>query len=83
MVFISKLITGPFISFAERDMVGIDHQNDNQLCYLKAEADLESGITLSKKVLYEHPKITMYNNLLDAHFYILEKWVCDFIKVEE
>ena len=72
-----------FISFSERDMVGIDHQNNNQLCYLKSEADLDSGlVTLSRKVLYEHPKITMYNNLLDAHFYIFDKWVCDFIKVE-
>ena len=83
MDFYNKLISAPFLSFAERDIVGIDHQSDNQLCYLKAEADIGSGITLSKKVLYEHPKITMYNNLLDAHFYILEKWVCDFIKVEE
>ena len=25
----------------------------------------------------------MYNNLLDAHFYILDKWVCDFIKADQ
>ena len=31
----------------------------------------------------EHPKIAMYNNLLDAHFYIVDKWVCDFLKKEE
>jgi len=68
----------------ERDIIGIDHRNSNQLCFFKSEADLEDGsITLSRKILYEHPKITMYNNLLDAHFYIVEKWVCDFVKAEQ
>jgi len=68
----------------ERDIIGIDHCNNNQLCYFKSEADLEDGaVTLNRKTLYEHPKITMYNNLLDAHLYIIEKWVCDFIKAEE
>ena len=71
-------------SILERDIIGIDHLNNNQLCYFKSEADLEDGaVTLNRKTLYEHPKITMYNNLLDAHLYIVEKWVCDFIKAEE
>ena len=68
----------------ERDIIGIDHRNNNQLCFFKSEADLEDGfISLNRKILYEHPKVTMYNNLLDAHLYIVEKWVCDFIKAEE
>jgi len=68
----------------ERDIIGIDHQNSNQLCYFKSEVDLDSGVvSFNRKILFEHPKITMYNNLLDAHFYIFDKWVCDFLKSEE
>ena len=64
-------------------MIGIDHQNGNQVCYFKSEADLDSGfVSIERKTLYEHPNIKMYTNLLDAHFYIFDKWVCDFIKSE-
>ena len=67
----------------ERDFVGIDHAN-SQLCYFKSEADVDGGVlSLGRKILQEHPKITMYNNLLDAHFYIFDKWVCDFIKADQ
>lgn len=67
----------------ERDIIGIDHKNNNQVCYFKSEADLDSGVlSFNRKILYEHPKITMYNDLLDAHFYIFDKWVCDFLNTD-
>lgn len=63
-------------------MVGIDHVANGRLCYLSSEADLEDFLIVKKAVLVDHPKITIYNNLVDAHFYIMEKWVCDFIALQ-
>jgi hypothetical protein len=62
----------------EKDLVGIDPSN-GQLCFLSAEADLSEAITIKRSLLKEHPRITVHTNLVDAHFYILKKWVADFV----
>ena len=62
----------------EKDLVGIDGSN-GQLCFLSSVADLNEVISVKRSLLKEHPRITMHSNLLDAHFYIFEKWVTDFV----
>ncbi len=69
---------------AERDIIGIDHSSNGQLCYWNAEADLDEDVLSFKRtILKEHPKLKLYTKLTDAHFYIFEKWVVDFIAAEE
>ena len=70
----------------ERDLIGIDifkpggQQNGGQICFWNSEADLDSEeISLKRTVMQEHPQLKLFNNLLDAHFYIFDKWVIDFI----
>ena len=63
-------------------MVGIDRET-SQLCYLASEADLDEFVTVRRSLLQEHPRISICSNLLDAHFYIFEKWVLDFVAQDE
>jgi translation initiation factor eIF-2B subunit gamma len=70
----------------ERDIIGIDHQKiggGGQICYWSSDADLDEDITIKRPVLQEHPNFKVYSNLTDAHFYIFEKWVVDFIVHDE
>ncbi len=62
----------------ERDLVGLD-PGSNRLCFLASAADIDENVTLRRSLLQEHPHINIQTNLLDAHFYILEKWVVDFV----
>lgn len=76
-------VPGPKSKFKrEKDLVGIDEAN-NQLCFLSSEADLDEFVSLKRTMLLEHSRISIKTNLLDAHFYIFEKWVCDFISFDE
>ena len=76
------MATATVHAFPEQDLVGIDHKN-GQLCLLSSMADLDEFVKLKRSLLMEHPRLTMHSNLLDAHFYIVEKWVCDFLKTDE
>lgn len=69
----------------ERDFVGIDLKSNGQLCYLSSEADLEEKeeVSLKRSILQEHPSMTIHTNLVDAHFYIFEKWICDFVASDD
>ena len=67
-----------FSIFAEKDLVGIDGSN-GQLCFLSSVADLNEVISIKRSLLKEHPRINVHSNLLDAHFYIFQKWVTDFV----
>eukprot|EP00096_Caligus_rogercresseyi_P012862 TRINITY_DN5527_c0_g1_i1.p1 TRINITY_DN5527_c0_g1~~TRINITY_DN5527_c0_g1_i1.p1 ORF type:complete len:350 (-),score=78.81 TRINITY_DN5527_c0_g1_i1:26-1075(-) len=63
----------------ERDIVGLDKSHHNQICFLSSEADLEEMLTLKRSLLKEHSRISFHTNLNDAHLYIMEKWVLDFL----
>jgi len=77
-------VPGPKTKFKKesREFVGIDPANQ-QLCFLASEADLDEVLTLRKSVLREHPRIAVHTDLIDAHFYIFDKWVCDLIKTDD
>lgn len=70
------------INISEKDVIGIDKSN-GQICFLSSEADLGDVISLRQSMLAEHPTISMFTNLTDAHFYIMDKWVCDFLMQEK
>jgi len=77
-------VPGPKSKFKKepKELVGID-SDSHQLCLLASEADLDDTLTLRKTVLREHPNIRIHTKLLDAHFYIFDKWVCDFISHDD
>ncbi|TRY75345.1 hypothetical protein TCAL_04586 [Tigriopus californicus] len=66
----------------EKDFVGID-KGTNQLCYISSEADLDEFLSVRRSLLMEHPRLSVFTNLIDAHFYIFESWVLDFLAKDE
>lgn len=69
----------------ERDIIGIDLQKPGggQICFWSSDADLNEDFSLKRTVLQEHPSMKVFTGLTDAHFYIMEKWVVDFIASDE
>nr|ACO15326.1 Translation initiation factor eIF-2B subunit gamma [Caligus clemensi] len=63
----------------ERDIIGLDKSHHNQICFLSSEADLEEMLTLKRSILRDHSRISFHTNLNDAHLYVMEKWVMDFL----
>ncbi|KAK0079562.1 hypothetical protein PV325_001067 [Microctonus aethiopoides] len=62
----------------ETDLIGIDNKT-NRLVFLASASDFEDSISISQKLLRKHTSFTMHSKLLDAHFYIINKWVVDFL----
>lgn len=46
-------------------------------------ADLEDVVSVRKCLMLEHPQMNIHSNLTDAHCYIIERWVLDFLKNEK
>ncbi|XP_012288671.1 translation initiation factor eIF-2B subunit gamma [Orussus abietinus] len=62
----------------EIDLIGVDNKT-NRLIFLASASDFEDTVTLSRKLLKKHTSFTIHSKLLDAHLYILNKWVLDFL----
>ncbi|KAK0167537.1 hypothetical protein PV327_004923 [Microctonus hyperodae] len=62
----------------ETDLIGIDNRT-NRLVFLASASDFEESVNISQKLLRKHTSFTMHSKLLDAHFYIINKWVVDFL----
>lgn len=61
----------------ERDLVGLDIDT-NRLLFFGAEAEIEE-VKIRSSLIQRYPKITWTTNLQDAHFYIVKKWLIDYI----
>ena len=60
-----------------RDLVGLhgDHR-----CLFTAEADVEEEeVKIGGKMMRSVGSFTVHPNLIDAHLYIMKKWICDYI----
>lgn len=62
----------------ETDLIGIDNET-GRLIFLASASDFEETINISHKILKKHTNFTMYSKLMDAHLYIINKWVLDFL----
>ena len=84
-----SLILGPKVKVKrDRDFIGIDMLKKagscaGQLCLWSSEADIGEEVSVKRTMLQEHANLKVFSNLLDAHFYIFEKWVLDFIAHDE
>lgn len=62
----------------ERDLIGIDNET-GRIVFLASASDFEETINMSTKLLKKHSNFTVYSKLLDAHLYVISKWVLDFL----
>jgi len=61
----------------ERDFIGL---SGDHLCMMTAEADVEEEeVRISDRVRRSVGSFTINTSLLDAHLYVMKKWLCDFI----
>jgi len=76
----SVTVPGPKTKFKrDKDLIGL---SGDSLCLFTAEADVEEEVSLSRKILRTHPKIIVHSDLLDAHVYLMQKWVADYVVAE-
>lgn len=61
----------------ERDLIGMDIDT-NRLLFFGAEADI-SDVKIKSSLIQKYPKINWTSKLQDAHFYIIKKWLVDYI----
>jgi len=63
----------------ERDFVGVEPET-RRLLFLANEADVEDDVITFKKSLFKrHPRMLMRSKILDAHVYLMRRWVLDFL----
>ncbi|XP_066582702.1 translation initiation factor eIF2B subunit gamma [Prorops nasuta] len=62
----------------ETDLIGIDNETD-RLVFLASASDFEETIKISRNLMRKHVAFTIHSKLMDAHLYIIRKWVLDFL----
>jgi len=62
----------------EKDFVGLD-PHTSRLVSITSEADLDTSLNIRRSVLKRYPNILLHSKLMDAHLYVMKKWVVDFI----
>ncbi|XP_070564371.1 translation initiation factor eIF2B subunit gamma-like isoform X2 [Ptychodera flava] len=65
----------------QKDIVGLDDKSEKgrRVVMLESEADVEETITVKVSLLKKYPRINMKTTFLDAHLYIMKKWIVDFV----
>jgi translation initiation factor eIF-2B subunit gamma len=72
------VIPGPKTKYKqERDLVGIS-AND-RLLFLASTSDFEDTMQLPAHLLRSHGKVVIHSGLVDAHVYLIKKWVVDYL----
>ncbi|XP_076180185.1 eukaryotic translation initiation factor 2B subunit gamma isoform X2 [Ptiloglossa arizonensis] len=62
----------------ETDLIGIDNKT-GRLIFLASASDFEETINISQTLLKKHTSFTIHSKLMDAHLYVINKWVLDFL----
>lgn len=62
----------------ERDLVGINPNND-RLLFLASTSDFEETMALPAHLLRSHGKVVIHSGLVDAHIYLVKKWVVEYL----
>lgn len=60
------------------EYIGTDEQS-NRLLFYAGEGDMDEEFKLARSITVRHPRLTLRTDLLDAHFYVFQKWVIDYI----
>lgn len=62
----------------DRDLICIDKETQ-RLVFLASASDFEEQVTLPRVIIKKFGSISMYSRLLDAHLYVMKKWVIDYL----
>ncbi|ETN59213.1 translation initiation factor eif-2b gamma subunit [Anopheles darlingi] len=77
------VIPGPKSKYkAEKDLIGYD-RTTSKLLFMASASDFEETVKLSGHLLRTNPELTISSSLLDAHVYVMKKWVVDYLAVSD
>uniref|UniRef100_A0A182YC45 Translation initiation factor eIF2B subunit gamma n=1 Tax=Anopheles stephensi TaxID=30069 RepID=A0A182YC45_ANOST len=77
------VVPGPKSKYkAEKDIIGYD-KTTNKVLFMASASDFEETVKLSGHLLRENPELNISSYLLDAHVYIMKKWVVEYLAVSE
>ncbi|XP_058064881.1 translation initiation factor eIF-2B subunit gamma [Anopheles bellator] len=77
------VVPGPKTKYkAEKDLIGYDRAT-SKLLFMASASDFEETVKLSGHLLRTNPELTISSNLLDAHVYIMKKWVLEYLAVSD
>ncbi|CAL1681511.1 unnamed protein product [Lasius platythorax] len=62
----------------ETDLIGIDN-NTGRLVLLASVSDFEETFNISQRLLRKHTSLTVHSRSIDAHLYVINTWVLDFL----
>lgn len=62
----------------DRDLVCIDKETQ-RLVFLASTSDFEENVTIPRILLKKFNSISMYSRMLDAHVYVIKKWVINYL----
>lgn len=62
----------------DRDLVCIDKETE-RLVFLASASDFEENVTIPRLLVKKFDSISMFSRLLDAHVYIMKKWVLNYL----
>ncbi|XP_076232583.1 eukaryotic translation initiation factor 2B subunit gamma [Calliopsis andreniformis] len=62
----------------ETDLIGMDNET-GRLIFLASASDFEEIINISQILLKKHTSFTIHSKLMDAHLYIINRWVLEFL----
>ncbi|OWR54412.1 eIF2B-gamma protein [Danaus plexippus plexippus] len=62
----------------DRDLVCIDKETE-RLVFLASASDFEENVTIPRLLIKKFNSISMYSRLLDAHVYVMKKWVVNYV----
>ena len=63
----------------EKDLIGLDSSDKSRIVFLNSEADFVDNVTIRMSLLNQCPNFVINRYLLDAHVYIIKKWVIDYV----
>ncbi|XP_017125302.1 translation initiation factor eIF-2B subunit gamma [Drosophila elegans] len=66
----------------ERDVIGI-HAASQRLAFVSAASDCEETLNIQRHLLKNRGRLDVYSRLVDAHVYVLKKWVIDYLRRKE
>lgn len=62
----------------ETDLICVN-DNTKRLILMASASDFEETMSFSQRILRKDTDFTVYSKLLDAHLYVISKWVLDFL----
>ncbi|XP_038210697.1 translation initiation factor eIF-2B subunit gamma [Zerene cesonia] len=62
----------------DRDLVCIDKETE-RLCFLASASDFEENVSIPRLLLKKFSSLSIYSRLLDAHVYVMKKWVINYL----